>query len=247
MSELLGQIEELGTELQQVINCSEHKQAIEEYEVISGKLTPLIQDLASLIAKLHVIDSLPENFNEIFYDDLEKEKLTSGKKNVEQLYNDWQVMDYSIRQEESFANTVDITSSINQLIEYKIRANWNAWISELTSTFSISPALLETQKDIPGLSGIYTDYNRYRLEFDLIASGIPDNNTTILSLIEYAEKLRGLLDQMDFNVPDGVKKLFGRLNQGYGNSSAPLNMITQEVMDWLIETGEINNFVVRRQ
>ena len=65
MSELLGQIEELDIELQQVINCSEHKQAIEEYEVISSKLTPLTQELASLIIKLNVVDSLPENFNEI--------------------------------------------------------------------------------------------------------------------------------------------------------------------------------------
>ncbi|MGJ8484812.1 hypothetical protein ACSFVZ_12340 [Pseudoalteromonas sp. SYSU M81236] len=247
MSELLGQIEELDIELQQVINCSEHKQAIEEYEVISSKLTPLTQELASLIIKLNVVDSLPENFNEILYEDFEREKLTSGKKNVEQMYSDWQSMDYSVRQEESFANTVDITSSINQLIEIKIKANWNAWINELTSTFSVSPELLETQKDIPGLSGIYTDYNRYLLKFDLIARSIPDNNTSIHSLIEHAEMLRGFLEQMDFNVPDSVKKLFSCLNQGYGKSFAPLNMINQEVMNWLVETGEINNFVVSRR
>ena len=247
MSELLGQIVELDTELQQVINCSEHKQAIVEYEVISNKLTPFIEELASLTIKLNVVDSMPENFNEIHYDDVDLEMLFSGKKNSEQLYSDWQLMDYSVRQEESFANTVDITSSINQLIEHKIKDNWDAWINELTGTFSVSPALLETQKDIPGLSGIYTEYNRYLLKFNSIASSIPDNNTAIHSLIEHAERLRGLLEQMDFNVPESVKKLFNRLNQGYGNSSAPLNMITQEVMDWLIETGEINNFVVRRQ
>ncbi len=247
MSELYRQIEELDTELQQVINCSEHKLAIEEYEVISGKLTPLVQELTSLTTKLNVIDSMPEMFDEIHYDDTEREKLISGQKNIEQLHSDWQSIDYSVRQEESFANTVDITSSINQLIDHKITANWSAWIHELTSIFSVSTELLETQKDIPALSGVYNDYNRYLLKFNSIASSIPDNKTVIHSLIEHAEILKGLLEQMDFKIPESVKKLFNHLNQGYGNSSAPLSMITEEVMNWLIETGEISNFIVRRR
>lgn len=247
MSELNHQLEEFGIELEQIISGSEHKRAIDEYHVTSQKLSPLLESLELVTHQIELMTYLPERFNSISIDGELAENLITTEAIIEKLKEDWEQVDFELRQMESFANTLDITKKISQKLQEELMTNWNEWIGELKSNFQISPELLESQKNIPSLSAVYSDFIKYLFEFESLSSNIPDSKDTVDRLIKLSKLLNELLAQMDFDVPSSVEKLFDHLNRSYGNSYAPLSMVNDEVMQWLIDTGEINNFVIKRK
>ena len=207
----------------------------------------MIEHLALMSNQIELMTGLPERFNSISIDEELADDLTNSEVIVNQLIDDWKQVDFELRQMESFANTLDITKKISQQIEKKLSSNWSEWICELKSNFQVSPELLESQKNIPSLSSVYSDFIKYQKLFESRSTNIADNKDTIDLLNKTSELLNELLAQMDFDVPSNVKKLFDHLNRSYGNSFAPLSMVTNDVMQWLINTGEISNFVVKRK
>lgn len=247
MSELLDQINALETELQQVIDSSEHKFVITEYSSISDKLSKIENRLSNVVMQKEIITKLPSNFGIIAYSDDEEGKLNSANSCMDALIKEWQELDFEIAQKETLANTIKSIEEINSVVSFKYNRVWQEWIGELRAAFSISEALLETQKNIPHLAKVYSDYKKWSSQFEVLESSIPSDKSVIISLSDLSKELGKLLAEMDFDVPNDVRKLFDYLKSRYSNPTAPLDMITSEVMEWLVETGEINNFVVKRR
>lgn len=248
MPKLLDQITIFDTELQHVINGSEHQIALDEYQLISAKLSAVQVKLVKLNLYNDVLLSNSKEFESLTFNGEEKQQLNDLNFSFQSLITSWNELDYKLRHanDNFFSTTLSLLDSVMTSIKTKYESLWSIWISELRNSFEVSDELLETQKTIHHLAATHADFIKTREQFNQVTMSLPEHTSTIKIIKGLAEKLNSLYNQMELKLPEGVKKLFKELSKGFGNN-APISFLTPEVLTWLEDNNETGNFVVKRR
>lgn len=248
---LLDDILIMDTQLDLVIGGDENRNVIEKYEQISSSLTPSENILSSLIphqeALVNILDIGKGKLPEDVYTEL-KVQFDSTKFIFNNLMEAWITEDYLISQNSLLGDTKESIRTLNKLLTEFHQAVWDIWVNEQRNNFHEPEELIETQKDIPHLSDIYQNYTSTLSKFNLSAKELPQSKGVLDTMLVDTKELSELRKQMEFDLPPEVQSFFKELNQGFGSSkSAPLKMMTKDVMKWLIESNEISNFIIKRK
>ncbi|WP_068546533.1 hypothetical protein [Thalassotalea crassostreae] len=249
MPKFLDQITALDTELQQTIDGSEHQIALSEYDVISNKLLSVQGKLCKVNLHNDVLFSNSEEFDILNFTEEEEVELNNINLSFQNLISTWNELDYKLRQDtnNTLTTTLALLDSVINSISNKHKLLWTSWVSELKNSFEVSDVMLDTQKNIPHLSAIYSDFVKDRNQFNILSDALPESKVTIKEVKALATNLNSLYNNMEFDLPEGVQKLFNELSRGFNNAVAPLRYLTPEVISWLEENNEIDNFVVKRK
>jgi hypothetical protein len=246
MSRLLQEIEELSSQLEQVIDTSEHRFAIKESELVLAIIGPLVERISRQVSERELIARLPDDMAIEQISDAELEILQGVSLNLDLLKEQWLELDYKVRQSSKLDDSRQSLDNFINLLKYNNSVHWEGWCEELLSRFDVPEVALQTQVNVPGLDTLYRQYKSKYSQFKSLTNNLPTQFASIETISTITDDLSVLVTQMDFDLPSDVKKLFEALNKAFNNYQVPLSMLTPEVLKWLIEQGELDNFVVKR-
>jgi len=247
MTLLLEQIKDLEEQLNVLVSGSENREAVDDYVRILQKINPLVAKFTETVSQRSVLMRLPnDNFTSDFLPS-ELEKISNVRVNTNLFDENFKEKDHKISQGDDLSNLCDSISGFIVILSSNNEQSWSSWIQSLASSIDISESLLREQENIPHLIEICEQYRNKMTSFNVLIVKIPSDEKTIFAISELVDELKELIRKMDFELPEEVKVFFKLIQSYIDRNEVPLSMLSNEVLQWLRERGELDRFVVKRK
>ena len=158
----------------------------------------------------------------------------------------WIEDDYKATQDDSFDNTIQSIKSLTKIIARTNKTLWESWHDNLFNSFNVTEAELSSIEKIDKYNEIYNEFVRERDSFISKRSSLPTDVYQIQDLQELSNRLKALMQDINFNIPQEVKDFFASINDAVKGKKAPLSLLTPEVLKWIQDNNEISNFSITR-
>ena len=247
MNTLLNQINEISDLSVVLKSSSENSLVIEEYGLIHSILESSNKNLSKIIKFLGILKSLPHDFNITKLNDVDSECLETSLYCFNSLFAEWESKDYLVRQDNILDDTTSAITSLFLNTSTHFNESWSSWINSLQLRFEILENLLDSHENIPSLTSSITSYRLKKNQFIELSLSKDINESDIPTLIKLCDDLIALKDNMDFDLPDDVKKFFKAMSHSRFGTRVTLCDITPEVLDWLKENNALSNYLVTQK
>jgi len=243
---LMTQIKKLSVELALYQDSNQNKNAIEGYEHINSDFESLMDQLQNVSDKYQLFIPVKKSLASSLFDvgDIEYHR-TVALNNIEEVMQCWDGKDYEVTQDDSYPKTIDSIQNFINKLDTGIATTWDIWVKSLIVSFQASDSLLGSIANIPGQQQLVEQYRNKNSRFNSTCKCNADNLRDYNSLIKLHQEMLSLKSQMDFNYPESVKVFFAKLEESI-HDTIPLQYVTSEVLEWLIENGELQNFGIKR-
>ena len=248
MIPLMQQMEDVTLELELIVAGDENRVAIEAYVIFFEKFVPIIGRLDESCGKRNVLKGIPKAFLEQQLQPINEfnEELSSALATLSILEEKWIEEDFKVTQDDSFDNTIQAMKSLTKMIMDINKIVWNSWGNYLLASFKRTDAELSSIEKIDKYKNKYNDFIRERALFTSKIATLPIEIDQIKDLQELSNRLQGLMQDVDFNIPDDVKIFFDYIDDVVKGKKAPLSLLTPEVLKWIQDNNEMNSFAITR-
>jgi len=224
----------------QISDISAEQSGVSNYKSLNDKNTVLskyIKDLESYEAKKVLIGQCGTTVNSNVSTDSIREALKRIVKRFKRnpsfqsltYGNDWEIVSNEMKR---------LNSELNKILT-------DAWKNFVTSTYCgesldiLQSTLPKTEKNNALLDQFDNKYKSYIYH----KNKFPDSDSDIDKVIKLAKELNDLIQQMDRDIPEDVKKFINAVNVKTG---ASLLLLTEGVKKWLIENDEVYSYKIVR-
>lgn len=228
MNELKERVEKLKTSQSDVDEAKRLQDCLEDIQDVSDFLSKQVERLFVFRNENIKLSAVPKdlekakkylsNILDRFTNERIAKNLTKGR--------DWKIMQQSVQ---------DTASTINNELSI-------AWKNYVTSTYSgetpnsLKDIIAPTDLNLEALDNYVKNYN----ELNILLKSNPENKQAFKDVKEVVKQLQDIYSKFDFNVPDSVKIFLTSIGEG----GAKLELLTQEVRDWLSTKGSDNNYKI---
>ncbi len=247
MTLLLEQIKDLESQFNALVSGSESREAIDDYVNILQKINPVVADFTEKVNQRSVLMELPDDNSPEGFSLSEQEKMLNIRVCSDIFDENFKEKDHKVSHGDDLSNLCNSIEGIIVIVSSKNKLGWSSWIQSLASSIDISESLLAEQENIPHLLKICEQYRQKMTSFNVLIVRIPTEVTTILEISKLADELKELIEKMDFKLPEEVKEFFKSIHSVIDRNEAPLSMLSNEVLQWLRDSGELDRFVVKRR
>jgi len=244
MIKLSKQITDINQELEVRKNNEEHEVALASYVSILKELHPLLEGFRADQENKRILENeLGLHVNPVDLDERNKQ-LTKVVSLFSELKKSWVENDYGVKQKNELPAFKTAFGSYAESLRGDYKKIFQGWLDEELSG-SLTKAQLDAQRKIANLKSYADKYaeNYSILEKWAKKSSMPTREEA-RQLLSSSEAMGKAQEKMNFDDwPDSVRAFFTAVS----NNQAPLSMLTAEVVEWLKEHGQYDDYVVRRK
>ena len=244
-TKLQSEILELKSQLEAFKLTSENANAIKGYQEILKQLTDLPSELKSNVQKALIVrhanlkSRLSNKLTET-----ELEHFDTTTKSLKLFIKHWEAEDYNARQGDFLENLGIAVKSLTNNMKETNWGLWANWTDELRASFAVEEYLLDAQQGLDAVEERRKEFKSKRDIFEEKSKSIPDDIAAIEEIRGLVEFLKGLMSQMNHEIPEEVKQFFASMS-GFGGG-APISLLTPSVIEYLRANKALDNFVVQR-
>lgn len=246
MAKLVAQIADIDAEIEVGRRNHEHKVALEAYAAIWNASESELEAIRHAKRQLTVLKtelSIRENAASV-------EELTEKREAAIACLNDltaaWFEYDYEVKQSGEFAKFTTVAKNYRISLVKEAQDMFGAWVAETDAQVAVPEPILHLQRKVPDLSKLADKYDVEYDTFRSLSRKLPDE-ANARRLLAACEAIRAAKAGMILDLPEPVKKFFDALQIGGGASGAPLALLNDDVLQWLDEHGQTENYVIRRK
>ncbi|RCM97822.1 hypothetical protein PA17_01684 [Pseudomonas aeruginosa] len=247
MSSLEQKVHSLREQFKLNSSARELGAAIDDCQDIYGRFSSLSERLALLQRQSSSIAALPvdapENLDlkESFQQQISKTLASFGG-----FFEVWQKNKQASRQDDSLENSRVALENLVVQLEGKLESCWNKWTEQLYSQCMVEKVILDSQREIPGCERLYDEYIELQGKFKSLARQVPETVWPLRDLMDLKNRMEQIRGQMQFELPESVKRFFKILNQRGRTTGVPLSEMDKDTFCWLLEHDLLGQFSVER-
>jgi hypothetical protein len=243
---ILREIEEVDLELSKVLSGESNILAINNLDSLFDKIIPTCDQLERSVEERLACNNLTQGFaiSELTIEELELAR--SALSRVDDFLSRWYELEekHGINQEDIRSHTKDGMSRFIKALSDRTVSEYKRWKTQLLNEVHVSDADLEFQENAPDSQENAKNYKRLRELFVQKIDSEILTTDTIESLTNSHIELLKLKDNMVFDYPEDVIKLFNQLNSIGSQGQAPIRMLTKEVLEWMEAHEQTSHFYV---
>lgn len=238
---------QLNLEIDNHAQLSKNRSVVDGYSKIANRLNKVADTLTVEVNKKHLVEQLAQHGGVpadpeagVFVDiDYLLELLANYKASWEELKEN------SLQEEHNFLYQLELgvkqkATELSELHEQ----SWQDWVILKRKDFTVPDLILENQRDVYKDEDLYKNYKLTLESFNREYDGFSFKLEQFAQINRLIEKLVELHGQMNTdNLPESVQKFFNSVNN-YKFSRPTLDLLTEEVFNWLKENNMLSKFMV---
>lgn len=242
-----SKLSRLNMEIDTHAQLSKNRSVVDGYSKIANRLNKVADTLTVEANKKHLVEQLAQHGGVPI--DPEAEVFADVDKLFELLANyqaSWKALkEKSLQEENNFLYQLEngVKQKAKELSEFHDQS-WQEWVILKRKDFTVPDLILENQRDVYKDEDLYKNYKRTLESFNREYDGFsfkPEQFAQINRLIENLVELHGQMNTD--NLPESVQKFFNSVNN-YKFSRPTLDLLTEEVFNWLKENNMLSKFMV---
>ena len=247
MTTLEQQIHALREQYHLNQTAGQSRVAIDDCRGIHERFSKFAERLKELQRQTTALAVLPADapesmdLTEAFLD--QRSKVEASVKSFVQV---WRKNKNLARQDDALDNAQKALQHLTEQLSEKVDSCWKAWTEQLFNSCVVEKAILENQRDIPGLEKIYSEYVELQKKFITLARTVPSTVWPLEELMDLVVRMREVRDRMTLNLPENVKRFFMLLNQRRTSGCVSLSALDKDTFGWLLDNNMLDQFVVER-
>lgn len=246
MTKLAEQIAEINHEIEVGRSNHEHKVALDAYAAILNAGTPALEAIRRVMEQRMVLTaelSIEEDPG-FAVPQRERRKIALGC--LEELAAAWQESDYKVKQSGEFAKFSTAIKSYGASLALETDNMFRAWVEETDAQIAVPEGILDLQRKVPDLSDLADKYDQAYESFKAKSRRLPCV-AEARDLLATRDSIETAKAGMIYDLPDPVKRFFDALQSASGTGGAPLKLLNDDVLNWLEQHGQTENYVIRRK
>lgn len=247
MPTLKEQIQSVKNELEWCKKADQAKHIIEECGLIYDRLVKPHEKLRRLILEFNILHRLPDEYIEGLKSS--EDIANQGAKCMHSLQRFkalWEAKQHQARSHDELANAETSLEMLVDAFGKAIRESWDLWVEQITSRVAVEDIKLESQRSLPGLERVYSDYVVSQNQLKGILKRIPSEAAAIDTIKSLCEQMVALKSKMQWDVDPEIADFFDRLDRA-PLGKIPLSLLSRKVIAWLEEQGYLDQFVIQRR
>lgn len=246
MATLKKQIALIEEELNLNKQANDAQHILGEYETIRESLSKVETSIKNMFNYYQVLQVLPEDAPEKMVFSVEIKEAAKNAKFILKTFADrWQQEEHKARQGNDLANATQSLEALFLSCKAEIERCWQSWVGVLDMDVRLEDALLQSQRNIPGLEETHNEFIKARSRFRELIEQLPNDKSVITELTQLRKKMTDLKGQMQFDLPEDVSNFFKELDAF--NRHVSLALVTPNVLEWLQAKNMLNEYVVSRK
>lgn len=246
MTKLAEQVGEIDHEIEIGRSNQEHKVALDTYAAILNISIQTLDDIQKAIQQRGVLNAQLSIKEAPGFAGEEFKKRQTALTCLNELEAAWQESDYKVKQSGEFSKFTTAIKNYGDTLAQHTLKMFETWVEDADSQISVPQAILDLQRNLPGLRELVTIYDREYANFKAWSRRIP-GAVEAQQLLATIKEIKTVTSKMDPDVPEPVKQFFDALQNASGTSGAPLRLLTDDVVKWLGDHGQTENYVIRRK
>lgn len=212
----------------------------ERFSSLSERLSVLQRQSSSIAALPH---DAPETLD--MKQDFQQQ-ISKALASFRGFFEVWQRSKQASRQDDSLDNSRVALESLVIQLERKVESCWNKWTAQLYSQCMVEKVILDSQREIPGCERLYDEFVELQGRFKALARQVPENAWGLRDLLELKNQMEQIRGQMQFDLPESVKRFFKVLNLRGRSGGVLLSEMDTETFGWLREHDLLGQFSIER-
>ena len=241
MPSLNDQLKAIDRQLNLLSNSSENATVISEIDALVGELEIPYKGLKESWAKRQNLQTLPGDFLVDMGAD-EQVDIDSLVSLIELIESEWNEIGYRLRQSREKTTLIEKMNALSNIFSTKNKSVWNAYVVAERTRFTVTEAEMTSARLVSRNTEKVRKYERYKREFDEKSNGLPSSPESITELKNAANSLEELKAEIEWQLPDEVKRFYQQLDAG-----APLSSLTKTVLEWLEQHNALEDLHIKRK
>jgi len=228
-------------------SAGEMRTAIDDCQGIYEKFSSLSERLALLQRQSSSIAALPVDAPETL--DLKEgfqQQISKTLASFGGYFEVWQKNKQASRQDDSLENSRVALENLVVQLESKLKSCWIKWTEQLYSQCMVEKVILDSQREIPGCERLYDEYVELQGRFKSLARQVPETVWPLRNLMDLKNQMEQIRGQMQFELPESVKRFFKMLNQRGRSAGVLLSEMDKDTFCWLLENDLLRQFTIER-
>ena len=242
MSSLIDQLQKVDHELDLLSKSSQNARAIEETNELVSELEGPYTSLKESTALRQTLRNLP---NEYLVDINMEEKSTIHElvTLLDLIESKWNEIRHEVRQTKEKTSLIEKMTALSKQFSTNSRMMWQTFVNAERVRFEVTDAEISSARiGAKDNSAKVRQFEQYRNQFNEKSKGLPSSPESIADLREVANNLEQLKAQIEWQLPDEVKRFYQQLDAG-----APLTSLTKTVLGWLKEHNALKDLHIKRK
>lgn len=242
-----SKLSQLNLEIDTHTQLSKNRSVVDGYSKIANRLNKVADTLTVEANKKYLVEQLVQHGGVPV--DPETGVFADVDNLLELLANykaSWEELKEKSLQEENnclYQLEVGVKQKAKEFSEFH-EQSWQDWVILKRKDFTVPDLILENQRDVYKDEDLYKNYKLTFESFNREHDGFSFKSEQFAQINRLIEKLVELHGQMNTdNLPESVQKFFNSVNN-YKFSRPTLDLLTEEVFNWLKENNMLSKFMV---
>ena len=241
MSNLHQQFDEIAAELDILASSEKNKNMIGQFEDLIDSLESEVEQFERTSDQEKMIAPISAEYPD-FAEQIAILK-NALKSAISAFDEAWKKDQSSVQGKRPHQQLVDTLKETNQEVVATLYQAWKQFIANQRQSFEVTSAELENAKVVDSNRAVVEQFEAKRESFHNLAQVIPSNSNTPREITRLSEELKQIKSQIDFCLPEEVAHFYRTIESG----GAPINLLTETVLDYLRENNQLDNFRIKRR
>lgn len=241
MSSLSNQLLAIDRQLNLLSNSSENATAISEINALVGELEVPYKSLEDNWTKRQNLQTLPNEFL-VGMGAEEPTDIDELVSLMELIESEWSENSYRLRQARLKTTLIEKMNALSDVFSTKNKRVWKGYVGAERARFSVTEAEMTSARLVNRNTEKVRKYERYLSQFNEKSNSLPSSPESIADLRNAANSLEQLKAEIEWQLPDEVKRFYQELDAG-----APLSSLTKTVLEWLEEHNALKDLHIKRK
>jgi len=241
MPSLSDQLSAIDRQLNLLSSSSENATAISEINALVSELEVPYQSLEDNWTKRQNLQTLPDEFL-VGMGAEEPTDIDGLVSLMELIESEWSENGYRLRQAREKTTLIEKMNALSDVFSTKNKRVWKGYVGAERARFAVTEAEMTSARLVNRNTEKVRKYERYLSQFNELANDLPSSPESIEDLKKVANSLEQLKTEIEWQLPDEVKRFYQELDAG-----APLSSLTKTVLEWLEEHNALKDLHIKRK
>jgi len=147
-----------------------------------------------------------------------------------------------VRQSDAMPNLTDKLKTLTSELDEYVQPAWRDYVAELRNRWLVNMSLFDGQLHIQERKIVYDKYQQLSKAFNQITCRVPKSSNELKDILKLQCQLEELHEKMDLDIPAGVDQFLKVVGKG----GATLDLLTDEVLQWLRANDNVDSYRIKR-